>query len=377
VKRPDPIRLSPFRATPRRYSEAERKWYWQVRYEGRSGATAWTGYGTTTEITRVLAELVILADPKRDEPTGSGTVDTVTDLLETWLASSVDVRKETGAIAGTTATAYEQAIRHLKRGLGTVQLYALDQRILDQYDLDRIRGKGAPGTVFLERIVLGAAWRWGLTQGIVPNRALPRTSIRPQPREKYVPSRAEVAAVLKHARGWHLVALRLQGATGARASEIGHLRIGDVDLEDGIVRITKSKTEAREVPIAPVVVDIVRRWVEEARQRLPATAPLLSDVPPLHTAPTLNNTLRKACKAAGLPRWSTHALRYRAVIDMIDAGVDPKTACEITGHSLQTMLGVYRTVTSSGKRTAIKLAQLGYLPEEPGQVVAFKPKGRR
>jgi integrase len=379
VKRPSPVTLPPLKAYARRHHEAH-GWYWQVVYQGRAADTAWSGYATVPEVTRRMAELVAsgVTDRTRDEvPTDAGLVSTVADLLEVWLGSSVDPRVETGALSRASSDAYTAAARHLKRLLGTTKLHALDRVALDRYDLTRVREGYSPSTVHHERITLGAAWRWGVEQGLCPSRALPRATVRPQEREAHIPTRQEVAQVFRRVHGWHLVALRLQAATGARASEIGHLQIRDVDLDNGLVRIRESKTDPREVPVAPVVLDLVRDWVARERADLPPSAPLLVDAPATHTAPALNGALSRAQDAEGLPRWSTHALRYRAVIDMIDAGVDPKTACEITGHSLTTMLSIYRRVSTSGKRHAVALARLGYLPEVGGAVVDFQGRRKR
>lgn len=377
--RPEPIHLPPLRATAKRHQEG-RGWYWQVVYQGRKGTTAWSGYGTATDVTKVMADLIRagVTEPSREDrgPGDDGPIETVADLLDFWLGSSVDLRVETGALAESTQSAYEYSIRKLKKHLGTVQLQALDQRVLDQYDLDRLRSKKVGSTtVFLERLVLGAAWRWGMTQGVTPNRGLPRTSLRPKAKEPKVPTRAQVAATLQHVKGWKLLALRIQAATGARISEVCGLRVGDVDVESGVVRIRHRKTERREVPLAPVVVDMLKSWLETERVNAAPDVLLLTARLYKQPAPYLNGTLKFACARAEVPRWTTHALRYRAVIDMVDAGVDPKTACEITGHSLATMLKVYRQVTSGGKRQAIQLARLGYLPEAPGQVLPFEHKG--
>lgn len=375
MSRPKPITLPPLKAYAKR-CHATHGWYWQIVYQGRTGDTAWAGYATASEVTRRMADLIASGvTEERDEQTPAG-VTTVGDLLDYWLGSSVDPRVETGALAQSSAHAYTAASKHLARILGGVQLYALDRTTLDRYDVTRVREGYAPGTVHHERVTLSAAWRWGVEQGLCPHRSLARPTVRPKPRESYLPSRQEVAQVLAHIQGWHLVALRIQHATGARASEVGHLRMRDVDFDTGEIRIPKGKTGARAVPVAPVVLELVRRWVDEHRQGCGPDAQLLVDAPAQHTAPGLNTAIHRACGKAGLPRWSTHALRYRAVCDMIDAGVDPKTASEITGHSLATMLGVYRRVTSEGKRQAVQLARLGYLPA-PGEVIDFNTGKRR
>jgi integrase len=91
--------------------------------------------------------------------------------------------------------------------------------------------------------------------------------------------------------------------------------------------------------------------------------------------------MRRACKAAGVEAFTSHALRYRAVIDLLDAGNDSRQAAEITGHSVETMLRVYRRVSTTTKRDAVKKARLGVLPANPGKVIrltaAPKRGGRR
>jgi integrase len=371
TQRPKTLSLPPFRAVPKRYSEAQ-GWYWQIVYQGRKGETAWSGYGTEEAIASVLAELRV----GLDRPEGGVVIKTVADLLEYWVGSSVELRGETGALAKSSVTSYTQWARTLKRHLGSVDLLALDQRILDQYDLDRVRegGDKARNTIFQERVALKAAWRWGQSRNVCPNRALPRTTIKKRESDRHIPTRKEVALVLD-AMGecWQREALRLQFATGARIGEIVSLRVQDVDLDAGIVRIWKSKTGKREVPLAPVAVRALRQWITSTgRGQAEPGRTLFLDEPPTHPAAWCRDRILRACEATGVTSWTTHGLRYRAVMDMMDAGIDPKTVSEITGHSVETMLGVYRKVTGHSKRAAIHLARLGYLPE--GEDVIQFPK---
>lgn len=379
-KRPKTIILPPYRALPKRW-HAEHGWYWQVVYQGRGGETVLTRYGTYDDMLDAVTDLRIRerAAENAQQPRGA-ELRTLNDLLETWLGEHVSARLVKKKIAQSTLSTYKQSAKRVDDDSGEVVLEAVDAEWLDKYETRRLADDYSPATVRLERVVISAAWDWAHGRRMTPNWKLPPCTLDPEPEtESYVPSRSEVAATFAcMVRDWRLPALRLQAATGARISEIVSLRVGDVDLGSGIVHIVESKTVSRDVPVEPDVCDMVAEWLcESGRDKLGRGGRLWLDELPTKPATPCNTAIRAAIKRCGVPHWSTHGLRYRAVIDLFESGADAKTVSEISGHSVITCLRIYRRVSTLGKRQAIQAARLGVLPAAPVGLTPVPPRPRR
>ena len=73
--------------------------------------------------------------------------------------------------------------------------------------------------------------------------------------------------------------------------------------------------------------------------------------------------LKRACKAAGVPRFSPNGLRRAATDAYARAGVDPAVAAAQSGHSIQVMMKHYRQVTKEDQRDAVERCGLGVIPD--------------
>lgn len=56
-------------------------------------------------------------------------------------------------------------------------------------------------------------------------------------------------------------------SSGLRLSELKSLRLGDIDLGDGTVRVTGKGNKTRVVPVGGMAIDAIRKWMEE-REKL-------------------------------------------------------------------------------------------------------------
>ena len=153
--------------------------------------------------------------------------------------------------------------------------------------------------------------------GITPNPARDKRVRLPKGDAKKVrpPTAAHVAAVLRViARFYRLVVIVLDN-TGMRVGELEGLRWGDLDEPRGrwLVRGELNHTGAD-------------RWVEPSPEVMAAVASLVpredrhADMlvfPPSRPGQSLQAALRtelgRACKAAGVPHFSPHALRHRRI----------------------------------------------------------------
>jgi integrase len=150
--------------------------------------------------------------------------------------------------------------------------------------------------------------------GITPNPARDRVHVRlprQEPEEPEPPTAEHVEAVARLLTPAYRLALLTLDATGARVGELEAARVGDLDdqRQGWLVRASVAKTRR------PRWVELPDDLWEALLERLPAredrdpAARLFGDA----TADRLRMAIGRACKAAGVPRFSPHALRDRRV----------------------------------------------------------------
>jgi integrase len=172
----------------------------------------------------------------------------------------------------------------------------------------------------------------------------------------------ETAASREEWRVAYYAAL-LASNTTARGCELKALRIGDVDLAEGVMRINRSKTEAgrRIVPLNPAAKWAAARAIERA-QALGAASPehflfpacqrLTIDV--TDHQKTWRTAWRSLTKAADLPGLRFHDLRHHAITRLAEAGVPDATLMALAGHVSPEMLAHYSHVRQDAKRKAVE-----------------------
>lgn len=340
-RRPSARTIGPVSLSVVRGPDKEGRWYWRARV---GQEVKWTGWGFVSEAEREVAALV--AADGLDAPRNPETAPTIQDLLELWngwMAERPDVTE------GTVKNALRRS-RTLLPILGAVRAERLDLSTLEGFRDARIRSGAASRTVDLELRLLRQAWGWGRSRGLIPDKDLPKVSVRVRDvRERYTPPPAEVEAVLSHLSGWPYIVLRLLASTGCRRGEIASLTWDKVDLQGRTLLVT-GKTGTRRVPIVPEVAD----WLAT----LPRATATVHGTSPSNATGALWRFLDKACKRAGVPRWTPHGLR-RAAVNALYRCTDPSVAGKILGHSPVVALQTYRQVTDEEAREAMEKAALG------------------
>jgi hypothetical protein len=87
---------------------------------------------------------------------------------------------------------------------------------------------------------------------------------------------------------------------------------------------------------------------------------------------TLQARLDRACREAGVRRFTPHGVR-RSVDDLLyDGKADPSTSAKLLGHTPELAMKKYRTVRIGQKRSAMVAAGLGEVIE-PASPVAVAP----
>jgi integrase len=356
----------------------------RIRYASFKG----TKRGAEAELVRLVA-----AANRGDyvDPT-KATLGDFLDRWEAWAATQVSAK---------TLERYSELLKHhVRPPLGAARIQKL--RTVDFAELygklqkSKPEGGGlAPRTVghvhrLLHR-VFGHAVKWGLIQSNPVASAEPP---RVQRTEIEILAPGQIKAVLDALRGrplYHVAVIGL--ATGMRRGEMAALRWGDVDLDNGMVRVERSleqtnaglafkppKTKAgrRVVSIPPsIVAELRSHWRLQQQQRLMLGAGRAgaddlvlarSDGTPW-PPDSLTTAWQKTIAALKLPKVTLHALRHTHASQLIAAGLDVVTVSRRIGHSNPTVtLGVYAHLfgnTDERAAAAVEAALASALADNP------------
>src|SRR5438874_3154605 len=207
------------------------------------------------------------------------------------------------------------------------------------------RPPASPATIHRKTACLRSFYRHLRREGVLETD--PTATISGPRRGRRLPkvlSRGEVTKLLEQPNGDGATDLRdaalleLMYACGLRASEAIGIEIGDVDLEDGVLRARGKGSKERVVPIGRRAIEAVRRYLEFGRQ------PLVRGrhVPQLFvnfrgealTRQGLYKIVRRHAAAAGLDdRMSPHTLRHTFATHLLAGGCDLRSVQEMLGHA--------------------------------------------
>jgi integrase len=150
--------------------------------------------------------------------------------------------------------------------------------------------------------------------GIAPNPARDRVHVRlplEEPTEPKPPSAEHVEAA-----GWllkpsYLLALLALDASGARVGELEAARLGDLDEERRAWLVPAAVSKTRRPRWVELPADLFEALLEQlpAREDRDPEAPLFGEA----TADRLRMAIGRACRDAGVPRFSPHDLRHRRI----------------------------------------------------------------
>ena len=120
---------------------------------------------------------------------------------------------------------------------------------------------------------------------------------------------------------------------GLRASEIGTLKSGDIDLSRGRIRIDRLKhSQGGEFPLQPDEIKAVKAWLKVRSNNSPWLFPSQRGSP-VHRR-TLDYLMKRYGKKAGLPseKCHFHVLKHSIATHLLDAGADIRFVQDWIGH---------------------------------------------
>jgi len=132
--------------------------------------------------------------------------------------------------------------------------------------------------------------------------------------------------------------LELMYACGLRASEATGLDVGDVDLEEGLLRARGKGRKERLVPVGRRAVDAVARYLRDARGRLVGggseAALFVNARGGRLSRQGLYKIVQRHARSAGLDgKMSPHTLRHSFATHLLAGGCDLRTLQEMLGHA--------------------------------------------
>jgi integrase/recombinase XerD len=210
------------------------------------------------------------------------------------------------------------------------------------------RAPVAPATLQRKAACLRSFYRHLRREGLLEHD--PTAELRGPPRLQRLPSvltREEVALLLGQPSGAEPLALRdralleVMYACGLRASEAIALELGDVDLEEGLLRARGKGSKERIVPVGRQAVTAVRAWCERGRTEIAASARAGSSHAlflnhrgrPL-TRQGLYKIVQGHAAGAGLAeRMSPHTLRHTFATHLLAGGCDLRSLQDMLGHA--------------------------------------------
>jgi integrase/recombinase XerD len=182
-------------------------------------------------------------------------------------------------------------------------------------------------------------------------------SPRRKPKLPHVLNRSEVNRLLAQPQGPQPTAARdralleLMYACGLRASETIDLKLGDVDIEAGLVIARGKGAKERMIPVGRQALAAVNTYLAEARPRLVGgsaeSALFVNFRGSTLTRQGLYKIVQRHARTAGLEsKMSPHTLRHTFATHLLAGGCDLRSVQEMLGHADVSTTQVYTHLSS-------------------------------
>jgi integrase/recombinase XerC len=275
----------------------------------------------------------------------------------------LDALRGSGA-SPATVRAYRSDLEQYGRWLAAagVPVDRVDARLLRRYAAYLGSMRYAPATAGRKLSAVRSAHAWIRDRGLA---ATDPAAVVPGPRRvRTLPrtlAREEVEALLdqppRDPRGLRDRALlELLYGCGLRAAEACSLRLADVDLDEGWLRVCGKGGKQRMVPVGTAAADALSRYLRLGRPRLvgdrrPPQVFVSVRGRPLHPS-DVRRTLERWLARAGLAHRSPHALRHTFATHLLEGGADLRSIQELLGHASVSTTQVYTHVSARHLRAA-------------------------
>lgn len=151
-------------------------------------------------------------------------------------------------------------------------------------------------------------------------------------------------------------------SAGLRVSELVGINDGDLDMEQGLVRVRGKGKRERLSPLGRYAIRALKRWLKvrslAKSHQQPHTAPVfVNKFGNRITTRSIGRMLEKYLKVTGLDlRTSPHTLRHSFATHLLDSGADIRSVQELLGHKSLITTQIYTHVSTKGLREAYRKA---------------------
>ncbi len=288
-------------------------------------------------------------DPKRPvDATTAAAIDAFCDQL--WLRDG---------LAQTSLAAYRRDLGAWATWLSDRgrTLGAADRGDVEAWLADQFRAKARATSIARRLSALRRFYRLRLEQGAV--REDPTVRVRAPKKPRSLPknlSEAQVEALLAVPDAEATLGLRDRAmletlyATGLRVSELVGLKLGQVSLDAGVVRVLGKGSRERLVPLGDEAIAWIGRYLSDARPGLAGGAKtdhlfLTARRMPL-TRQAFWHLVKRYGALAGIPAdtLSPHVLRHAFATHLLNHGADLRVVQLLLGHADITTTTIYTHV---------------------------------
>jgi integrase/recombinase XerD len=148
--------------------------------------------------------------------------------------------------------------------------------------------------------------------------------------------------------------LELLYATGCRASEVSHMKLADVHLDDGFCKCHGKGNKQRIAPLGEAAVEAIRTYLEDERPPLAASAArppdwlILSRRGRRLRREAIWEIVKKYAARIGAPKTiGPHTLRHSFATHLLAGGADLRQVQEMLGHASIATTQIYTHVDRS------------------------------
>lgn len=365
------------------YQDAKGSWYFKTRTTKDQQTGKWrqvTRRGFPTAASASRARETLINEAAEVSKTRAPLDLTVADLVDQYL----DDAEAADRLSPKTLFDYRHYLEdYVRPWIGECLVTELDAEAVASWQRSLASeggtksGRGlAPNTIRLARAPVNGAFKQAVATGIVahnPLTSIPKPRARKKIPQHWTPEQARHFLALHEGDRLFPVWAFLLGS-GLRIGELVHLRWPNIDLDQGLVRITefasvlgyevkessgKSRDAIRTIDIDTHLAKVLKTQQEVQTAEQQGTRYLKTDFVftktsggPYHPQ-YLSRLLGRISPEVGLPRLTAHGLRHTSATLMLASGVPPKVAAERLGHADASLFtNLYSHVTPTMQREA-------------------------
>ena len=163
-------------------------------------------------------------------------------------------------------------------------------------------------------------------------------------------SAKEVEILLKNIRrDRHRLGLSIMFLAGLRVSEMCGLKVGDVNLARGFIRVTGKGSRERIVPLSSNLQSLIEEYLRKHGQNLKPDSPLIGG-----NRRTWHDMVKKYSKQnLGRRDVHCHTLRHSFATSLYEEGVQLERISQLLGHAKLDTTMIYAHISLTQKRDAV------------------------